>query len=151
MDDLSQPRGTSSLSLQQPQWGALMPDHFVPLRLILLPNGVRLELTKPDVLIGRHSDVDVRLPLPDVSRRHCRVTYTQAGWFVHDLNSLNGIFVNGKRVPQAPLQNRDRLRIGGFTFEVELPRATRTDTGAATSLDRPEDAALQTKDHRRAS
>jgi pSer/pThr/pTyr-binding forkhead associated (FHA) protein len=89
--------------------------------LRLLPKGMRLELNKPDVLLGRHSDMDVRLPLPDVSRRHCRFVFTRSGWQVLDLNSLNGIHVNGKRVTHATLRPHDRLRIGGFTFEVELP------------------------------
>jgi pSer/pThr/pTyr-binding forkhead associated (FHA) protein len=74
--------------------------------------------------IGRHSDCDVRLPLPDVSRRHCRLEFTPAGWQVIDLNSLNGIQVNGEQVLQAPLEQGDLLRIGGFTFQVDLSPAS---------------------------
>lgn len=103
----------------------LLPDEFVPLGLVLQPRGVRVELTKPDVIMGRHSEVDIRLPLPDVSRRHCRFVFTRTGWQIVDLNSLNGIHVNGKRVAHTTLRDHDRLRIASFIFEVELPARSR--------------------------
>jgi pSer/pThr/pTyr-binding forkhead associated (FHA) protein len=54
-----------------------------------------------------------------VSRRHCRLVYADGRWEVSDLNSLNGVFVNGERVKQATLRHDDELRLGGFTFRVE--------------------------------
>jgi hypothetical protein len=96
----------------------LRPE-FVPLRLVLTTTGTVIELTYPDLLVGRHSQADVRLPMPDVSRRHCRFLYSSGGWQVHDLQSLNGVYVNDRLVEQATLQPGDRLRIGGFTFVVE--------------------------------
>ncbi len=141
MDDHSPPFEASSLSSQKTAGpDNLLPVEFVPLSLVLVPRGVRIELTKPDVLMGRHSDMDIRLPLPDVSRRHCRFVFTRSGWQVIDLNSLNGIHVNGKRVSHSTLFHHDRLRVGGFTFQVELPggrtRATET-MSQATSLEKP--------------
>jgi pSer/pThr/pTyr-binding forkhead associated (FHA) protein len=100
--------------------GELPPD-FVPLRLVLQPSGAPLiEVNRPDMLVGRHTEADIRLPLPDVSRRHCRLVFTEGCWQVIDLNSLNGVQVNGEQVLQAPLENGDLLRIGGFTFAVDL-------------------------------
>ena len=96
------------------------PDAFVPMRLVLQPGGATIDVDRPDVLVGRHTDCDVRLPLPDVSRRHCRLQFVEGCWQVIDLNSLNGIQVNGEAVLQAPLAQGDRLKIGGFTFSVEL-------------------------------
>jgi pSer/pThr/pTyr-binding forkhead associated (FHA) protein len=125
MDDLPTPAPDGGLPLQGPHWAhsrsqASGPE-FVPLRLVLQPSGMVVELARPDMLLGRHSDADVRLPLPDVSRRHCRFTFSGSRWQVHDLNSLNGVFVNGERVQQATLRGGDALRIGGFTFTVDLP------------------------------
>src|SRR5215475_6553132 len=74
-----------------------LPPHFVPLRLVMRPGGVAVELTRPDMLLGRHSEADIRLPLPDVSRRHCRIVLHDGQWHIFDLDSLNGIFVNGKQ------------------------------------------------------
>ncbi len=107
-----------------------LPEDFVPLRLILQPSGAAVELTQPDVLLGRHSQADVRLPLPDVSRRHCRFLFGQGVWQVIDLNSLNGVFLNGEPVRQATLRQGDLLRIGGFIFAVDL---NGTDTDSAES------------------
>jgi pSer/pThr/pTyr-binding forkhead associated (FHA) protein len=97
-----------------------VPADFVPLRLVLQPSAASIELTQPDMLLGRHSQADVRLPLPDVSRRHCRFLFAQGVWQVLDLNSLNGVFLNGELIRQASVRQGDLLRIGGFTFVVEV-------------------------------
>ncbi|HTU18637.1 MAG TPA: FHA domain-containing protein [Gemmataceae bacterium] len=97
-----------------------VPADFLPLRLVLQPSGATVELAQPDMLIGRHSQADVRLPLPDVSRRHCRFFFSQGIWQVIDLNSLNGVFLNGEPIRQAAVRSGDLIRIGGFTFAVEV-------------------------------
>jgi hypothetical protein len=117
MDDLSPAReDAASAALPQPP----VPPDFIPLRLFLHPAGAMMEVTRADALVGRHTDADVRLPLPDVSRRHCRLVWQDGRWQVLDLNSLNGVFVNDRQVQQATLQAGDLLRIGGFVFRVEL-------------------------------
>lgn len=125
MDDPRQARGASALPLQKSQDARTppVPANFTPLRLVLVPSGMRIEMLKADNLIGRHDSADVRLPLPDVSRRHCRFVFGPSGWSVLDLNSLNGVFVNNKRVSQVVLRHGDRIRIGGFAFQVDLPSA----------------------------
>ena len=105
-----------SLPLQGPH---RRPD-VAPLRLRLRPGTFAVEVTRSGTVLGRHSSADVRLPLPDVSRRHCRFVCESGSWQVVDLDSLNGIFVNGELVPQAELHDGDQLRIGGFIFEVDL-------------------------------
>lgn len=94
------------------------PD--VPLKLTLQPGGYSVELTKPDVLVGRHSEADMRLPIADVSRRHCRFVFTTEGWQLIDLGSMNGVHVNDKRTERAILHHNDLVRIGSCVFLVEL-------------------------------
>lgn len=122
MDDVKPPApGPATPAIR-----ALPPETepiFMPLRLVLQPGGLAVELTRPDMLVGRHSEADVRLQLPDVSRRHCRFVFAQGRWQVFDLNSLNGIFVNGAKLKQATLRHRDQLQIGSCTFAVDLPLA----------------------------
>src|SRR5437763_1748856 len=81
----------------------------VPLRLVLLPTGLALELTQPDMVIGRHSSCDIRLPLADVSRRHARLLFQAGRWWVQDRESLNGVYVNEERVEFRALEPADRL------------------------------------------
>lgn len=98
-------------------------SEMAALRLVLQPSGMAVEITRPVTIIGRHSEADVRLPLPDVSRRHCKLVFTEQGWEIVDLDSLNGIRVNGERVPQATLHHGDLVQIGGFTFAIDLSEA----------------------------
>ena len=99
---------------------------FAPLRLVLQPTGAVIEVRRPDVVLGRHSGADVRLSLPDVSRRHCRLFHAGGRWEVVDLDSLNGVWVNDEAVQRAVLQQGDRLRLGGFSFMVDVSRPAST-------------------------
>jgi len=119
MDDSNKP--SSAAGLPQGPHFASAAQSLTPLRLLLQPSGMALELTRPDILVGRHSECDVRLPLPDVSRKHCRFQFHAGCWHVVDLSSLNGVFVNDEPVERMVLRQGDRVRIGGFTFLVELP------------------------------
>jgi predicted component of type VI protein secretion system len=94
-----------------------------PLRLCMQPGAICIELTESDLLLGRHSSADVRLSLPDISRRHCRFSFADGQWEVTDLNSLNGIHINGERLQKSVLCHGDTLSLGGLTFTVELPGA----------------------------
>jgi pSer/pThr/pTyr-binding forkhead associated (FHA) protein len=88
------------------------------LRLVVLPAGRPVEVSKPVVVVGRHSDVELRLAYPDVSRRHCRLVFAGGAWQVHDLDSLNGVFVNGERMHEATLYEGDQVKIGEATLVV---------------------------------
>ena len=98
-----------------------LPEGFVPLQLVLQPSGMSVELRQANVLLGRHSEANVRIPLPDVSRRHCRFVFSNGGWHVQDLKSLNGTYLNDQPVEDwASLTRGDFIRVGGFTFTVNV-------------------------------
>lgn len=68
-------------------------------------------------IIGRHPECDVILTVGAVSRHHAKIFQTDAGYFLEDLQSRNGTFVNGKLVTNTHrLEEGDRIRI----CEVEL-------------------------------
>lgn len=94
------------------------------LRLIMQSTGFTVEIQEHNTVLGRHTEADVRLPLPDISRRHCRFECAEGAWQVVDLDSLNGVFVNGQKVRQAHLRRGDVLTIGGFNFEVRVGEVT---------------------------
>lgn len=109
-------------------WYALREPHrrgegFAPLRLRMLHDHVCVEIDQPIAVLGRHSDVDVRLQHPEISRRHCRFAFIEGGWTVRDLDSLNGVFVNTTKIREAPLQAGDALRLGTVDFLVEAAPA----------------------------
>jgi pSer/pThr/pTyr-binding forkhead associated (FHA) protein len=107
---------------------------FAPLRLVLQPTGAILEVSLPDVVVGRHSGAEVRLPLPDVSRRHCRIVHADEKWEIIDLESLNGVWVNDRSVERAVLNHGDTVRLGGFTFMVDLSMPISATDGATEGV-----------------
>lgn len=136
MDELHNMPEGPELPTRTPDWEkqqAMLASDFVPLRLVLDPGGTSLDVEQPEVIVGRHSSADIRLPLPDVSRRHCRLVWGKGQWQVFDLQSLNGIFVNDEQVEQSTLRRGDRLRIGGFTFRVECQQEPEADQGKDTA------------------
>jgi hypothetical protein len=64
--------------------------------------------------IGRSPDCDVFLDDVTVSRNHAVLVERDGGFVVEDQGSLNGTFVNRRRIDNAPLQNGDELQIGKY-------------------------------------
>ncbi len=68
-----------------------------------------------DVLtIGRSPQSDLFLDDVTVSRHHARVLLDEGEFLVEDLNSLNGTYVNRKRIERHRLSDGDELQIGKF-------------------------------------
>ena len=64
-------------------------------------------------IIGREEDCDMRIPVAEVSREHCRVEPNATGGLsVEDLGSSNGTFINGLQVEEADMVAGDVLKIG---------------------------------------
>jgi hypothetical protein len=68
------------------------------------------------VSIGRTPDNEIAIELPEVSRRHARLAFTEGGYVLQDLNSNNGTYVNGERTAEARLQDGDQIQIGPVLF-----------------------------------
>ncbi|HWT49446.1 MAG TPA: FHA domain-containing protein [Mycobacterium sp.] len=76
-----------------------------------------------DVVIGRDLRADVRVAHPLISRTHLVVRFDQGRWIAIDNGSLNGLYVNNRRVPVVEIQDGQRVNIGNpdgpaLTFEV---------------------------------
>ncbi len=67
------------------------------------------------VLIGRHSNCTLTIDSPLVSREHTRLTANNGQWLIEDLGSINGTFVNGRRI-RAPVTLKMGDRVGIATF-----------------------------------
>jgi diguanylate cyclase (GGDEF)-like protein len=62
--------------------------------------------------IGRSSKNDLPLDQESISRHHARITFDGAQYWVQDLNSTNGTFINDSAVKEQRLRDGDQLRIG---------------------------------------
>ena len=76
-----------------------------------------------DVVIGRDLRADVRIAHPLISRAHLVLRFDQGRWVAIDNGSLNGMYINGRRVPAVDIQDGQQINIGnpdgpGLTFEV---------------------------------
>jgi transcriptional regulator with GAF, ATPase, and Fis domain len=97
---------------------ARAPARVVRLRVIASPalGDVVVTLTREALVIGRDPEGDRRLALPEehASRSHAVVTFdpAQDAWSIRDLDSRNGVFVDGARVTSAPLRHGSLIRIG---------------------------------------
>lgn len=76
--------------------------------------GARLALTKDTTTAGRHPKSDLFLDDITVSRRHAEFVRTGEGFVLRDAGSLNGTYLNGERVEEAPLANGDEVQIGRY-------------------------------------
>ncbi len=79
------------------------------------PNAGSTFLIEKDLTTaGRHPGNDVFLDDITVSRRHAEIRRRGAEFFVHDVGSLNGTYVNRERVDETKLASGDELQIGKF-------------------------------------
>ena len=109
-----------------------------PLAEIELPNGKRVRI-QYICTIGRTKGNDIALPNPRVSRRHAVIQSQSANptLILTDMNSRNGVFLNGKRISQpALLRNRDRIGIGPFQLTFLQSNAQRPELDTQTTADR---------------
>jgi hypothetical protein len=74
--------------------------------------GQRHELTSKRAVLGRSKDCDVPVPDPNVSRRHAEVRQDGSEYTLVDLESTNGIEIDGRRVKQLKLEDGTRFTIG---------------------------------------
>mmetsp|Transcript_44400 Transcript_44400/g.74033 ORF Transcript_44400/g.74033 Transcript_44400/m.74033 type:complete len:167 (-) Transcript_44400:161-661(-) len=87
----------------------------VDARYVLTPNGDgscdhlpedypltgEIELTGAEVTVGRDAPAEIVIPIPTVSGNHCQIAMVDDEFYIMDLSSTNGTFVNGKQLTPA--------------------------------------------------
>jgi len=86
---------------------------------LLLPTNQRVPLGEQPVVIGRLPDCNIQLHDKNVSRHHAEVRPAGTGFLLVDLNSTNGVKVNGMRVAQRELEDGDEIVIGNTRIAFE--------------------------------
>jgi diguanylate cyclase (GGDEF)-like protein len=81
------------------------------------PNmGFRFSLSEVSLIFGRDKDCDIQLEDHSVSRHHAKVQKGPEGYYVVDLESTNGTYINDEATQVAKLKDGDYLRIGNCIF-----------------------------------
>lgn len=73
---------------------------------------------KNELIIGRDDKSDIKMDGLQISNRHARLIQTAAGIVVEDLNSTNGVYVNGTRVSRQAITTEDSIQIGSFQIRL---------------------------------
>jgi hypothetical protein len=90
-------------------------------KALVVSEGRRLVVARSGAVIGRSRDCDIVLGDSNVSRRHAEVRPTEDGWTIVDLDSTNGVTVNGRRIRgSAPLRGGERIELGTSKVRFEL-------------------------------
>jgi len=70
--------------------------------------------------IGRKEDCDIRIPLPEVSRRHAEILVEEQSVVLRDLGAANGTYLNSRRIVEEDLEPGDQIVIGPVVFAVQI-------------------------------
>lgn len=80
-----------------------------------------VQLVRSEYSIGRTDENTIRLTERNISRRHARLVKQGAAWFLDDLGSYNGCFVNGIRVvDHQPVNVGDLIQLGDYRLELHV-------------------------------
>jgi pSer/pThr/pTyr-binding forkhead associated (FHA) protein len=97
--------------------------HEVHGELHPLLGGDSIPLIRDVLTIGRRDSCDIPLRFPNISGMHAQLSFRNGYWYIRDMNSTNGVKVNGLRVQEKLLHPRDEITIGKrkYRIEYELP------------------------------
>ncbi len=75
-------------------------------------------------VVGRSSGCDVRVRQPFVSRQHLRVEFDGERWWIEDLRTLSGTYVDGKAIRRIPLTGAVEVEVGQGGPRLSITPAT---------------------------
>jgi len=80
-----------------------------------------IPVSTPQFLVGRDSKCHLRPASQTISKRHCELLNREDRWFVRDLHSTNGTFINDDQVTgERELHDGDALKVGPLEFGVRI-------------------------------
>jgi type II secretory pathway predicted ATPase ExeA len=90
-------------------------------------DGTQYPITDAICVVGRAVNCSVRIKHPALSRYHVMIRKIDNGWTLSDMNSMNGVFLNGRRIRAARLRHNDHVGIGehGLLFKSEFAEDAR--------------------------
>src|SRR5260370_40255425 len=87
------------------------------------PNtGRQYSLEQDAMVLGRQTDWVICLESQAVSRHHARIVRVDSNFFIEDMGSSNGTYINGARIRErTPFTEKDTLQIGPYLFSLRVP------------------------------
>lgn len=107
-----------------------------------------VESENDQITIGRNLQNDIQIDNLAVSSFHARVEKEMGLYFIEDLKSTNGTFVNDQRVTRWGLQDGDAVSIGKHTLVFMIENAETDDRAGVRELEMDRTMVLDTKRHR---
>jgi adenylate cyclase len=91
--------------------------------LVPVGGGDSIPLIRPNLTIGRRESCDIPLKFPNISGMHAELIFRDGYWYIRDLNSTNGVKVNGVRIHEKLVYPKDEISIGkkGYVIQYSLP------------------------------
>ena len=90
-------------------------------------------LDKPAVVVGRDETCDIRIDNLGISRAHCQFLKRGTAWLLQDMNSANGSYVNGRKVGEHYLNDRDEVVLGKYSLVFHADTAPSSDAKPVTA------------------
>ncbi|MDR3182633.1 MAG: FHA domain-containing protein [Planctomycetaceae bacterium] len=87
--------------------------------LVPVGAGDPFPLVKTEVTVGRHKKCDVILNYPNVSGKHCKLVLNEGYWYIVDLQSTNGVKVNGRKTVNCRIDPNVPLAVSTHGFKIE--------------------------------
>ncbi len=100
-------------------------------KLVLLQGGAATpySLTNEETILGRHPDCTIQLDSNMVSRRHAKIISAGGQFFIEDMGSGNGTYLNGQPIQgRTELKHNDRIKLGPILLRYESPKSGRAST-----------------------
>lgn len=105
--------------------------------------GTSFKLTEGRNIIGRAPDCNIRLKDPWISRNHAEIIFENGKYFLEDLASVNGTYLNGQKISRAEIKHKDNIYFGKTSAIFFISELAEIDEESAHNLLASKDTTLR--------